>query len=78
MDHEPDSWTKFAIRFSLADPRIASTVVGINTPEQLHTILDAVEEPLPAPEVVAAAHRICTETRKQHGVQANTAGVPVY
>jgi len=77
MDREPQSWTKFAIQFSLADPRIASTVVGINTPEQLRTILEAVDEPLPPAEVVNAAHRICTETRKKHGVRANTAGVPV-
>ncbi|MFP4409592.1 MAG: aldo/keto reductase, partial [Spirochaetaceae bacterium] len=28
---EPASWSSFAIRFSLADPRIASTVVGINS-----------------------------------------------
>ena len=78
LDLEPQSWTKFAIQFSLAHPRIASTVVGLTTPEQIQTILEAVDEPLPTPEVVAMAHRICTETRQKYGVQANTAGVPVY
>ncbi len=78
MAREPQSWTKFAIQFSLADRRIASTVVGINTPEQLRTILEAVEGPTPKREVVDAAHQICSATRARYGVKANTAGVPVY
>jgi len=75
---EPESWTKFAIQFALADHRITSTVVGINTPEQLHTALEAVEGDYPEPALVEKAHRICTSFRKRFGVKANTAGVPVY
>ena len=75
---QPESWTMFAIQFALADPRITSTVVGINTPEQLRTVLQAVEGDYPDAVLMEKAHRICTRYRKRFGVKANTAGVPVY
>ncbi|MFW5797390.1 MAG: aldo/keto reductase [Spirochaetota bacterium] len=75
---EPESWTAFAIRFPLADPRITGTVVGINTPEQLRTALQAVEGNYPDRAVVESAHRVCTTFRERFGVKVNTAGVPVY
>ena len=78
LPREPDSWTKFAIRFSLADRRIVSTVVGINTPEQLRTVVDAVSGPYPDQAALDAAHRLCTDFRNRFGVKGNTAGVPVY
>lgn len=75
---EPESWTRFAIRFALAHPAITSTVVGINTPEQLRATLAAVDDPAPGEEVVRTAHEICTRFRKKFGVQGNTAGVLTY
>ncbi|MFW5695111.1 MAG: hypothetical protein ACOCYB_08075 [Alkalispirochaeta sp.] len=51
---------------------------GINNPEQLHTLLEAVESPGPKRQVVDVAHEICSATRARYGVQANTAGVPTY
>ncbi len=78
MSEEPESWSSFAIRFSLADPRITSTVVGINTPEQLREALTAVEQDLPGSDLVRKAHEICSTYRERFGVKGNTAGVPVY
>jgi aryl-alcohol dehydrogenase-like predicted oxidoreductase len=78
LPQEPDSWTKFAIQFSLADSRIVSTVVGINSPEQLRTVVDAVSGPYPDHKTLETAHRVCADFRNRFDVKANTAGVPVY
>ena len=78
LKEDPQSWTRFAIRFSLSHPVIASTVVGINTPEQLQDILAAADEGVLPDDTVTLAHQVCTEFRKRFGVKANKAGVPVY
>ena len=78
LPDEPESWTEFAIRFSLAHPLIASTVVGINTPQQLHAVLTAVEGPVPDRSILDAAHSICSSFRQKFGVVANAGAVPVY
>ena len=75
---EPKSWTAFALRFALSDPRIASTVVGINTPKQLRGALEAVEQGALDEGTVGKAHQICKNFRDRFGVKANPAGVPVY
>lgn len=78
MSEEPTSWSSLALRFSLADPRVTSTVVGINTPEQLREALKAVETGLADDTVVQKAHEICTRFRERFGVKANPGGVPIY
>ncbi|MCA1755476.1 MAG: aldo/keto reductase [Spirochaeta sp.] len=78
LPQEPDSWTEFAVRFSLSHPLIASTVVGINTPEQLHSAVSAVDKGPLDSSVVQQAHKICTDFRQRFGVVANMGGVPVY
>ena len=72
------SWTSFALKFSLIDPIIASTVVSINTPEQLHEMLDALEGPRPDPALLPRLHAITARFRAEHGVRADLAGVPQY
>jgi aryl-alcohol dehydrogenase-like predicted oxidoreductase len=52
------SMTRFAIRFALAAPVVASVVVGLNTPEQVDGILDAADGPFPSPDLVAKAQRL--------------------
>ncbi len=78
LPEEPDSWTKFSIRFSLAHPLIASTVIGINTPEQLRTAIAALEGEYPGDEVLQTAHCICKSFREKYGVKGNYAGVQIY
>ncbi|MDF1521338.1 MAG: aldo/keto reductase [Trueperaceae bacterium] len=72
------SWTSFALKFSLVDPLIASTVVSINTPEQLHEVLAALEGPRPDPALLPRLHQITARFRAEHGVRADGAGVPQY
>jgi len=72
------AWTAFALRFSLADPIIASSVVSIDSPTQLHEVLDAVEGELPDPELVAKLDAITQRFRERHGVVADKSGLPVY
>lgn len=72
------SWTSFALKFSLVDPIIASTVVSINTPEQLLEVLAAVEGPRPDPALLPRLHEITARFRAEHGVRADLAGVPQY
>ncbi len=73
-----ESWTNLALRFSIADDTIASTVVGINSPEQLHGVLDALDGPRPSAQMIAAAHEVCSDFRARFGVQGNNAGVLTY
>ena len=75
---EPDSWTRFAIQFSLAHPAIASTVVGINSPEQLRPVIEAADGHYPDAEVLETARAVCNRFRDTFGVKANPAGVPTY
>ena len=51
LGEEPRSWTDFALQFCLADPRVTSLVVGLNTEAQVDTVCDAVESTPFGPEV---------------------------
>ncbi|MFP4562049.1 MAG: hypothetical protein ACLFRY_01955 [Spirochaetia bacterium] len=68
----------FAVQFALSDSRIASTVVGINTPKELRSAEEAVNKGPLDPDIVQKPHEMCTRFRDRFGVKANTAGVPVY
>lgn len=72
------SWTAFALRFSLADPIIASTVVSIHSPAQVQEVLDAVEAEPPDPELVTRHDATTRRFRERHGVVADESGLPVY
>jgi aryl-alcohol dehydrogenase-like predicted oxidoreductase len=52
------SMTRFAIRFALASPVVASVVVGLNTPEQVDGVVSALEGELPGPETVKKAQEL--------------------
>ena len=52
------SMTRFAIRFVLASPVVASVVVGLNTPEQVDGVVSAVEGELPALQTVRKAQEL--------------------
>jgi len=73
------SWTDLALRFAIADERIASTVVGINRPEQLRGVLAAlsVADTL-AKEIAPSAHQVCTAFRERFKIKANGSGVLIY
>lgn len=73
------SWTDLALRFSVADERIVSTVVGINQPEQLRGVLAAlaVADGM-ANEIIPHAHRICTAFRERYPIKGNSSGVLIY
>ena len=43
LPEEPNSWTDFALQFCLADTRVTSLVVGLNSEEQVDGVCDAVE-----------------------------------
>lgn len=45
------SWTRFALQFALADPRVTSLVVGLNTEAQVDRVCDAVTEITVGPDV---------------------------
>jgi aryl-alcohol dehydrogenase-like predicted oxidoreductase len=48
---EPDSWTAFALQYCLADPRVTSLVVGLNSEKQVDQVCDAVENISVMPDV---------------------------
>ncbi|MDZ7802162.1 MAG: aldo/keto reductase [Trueperaceae bacterium] len=72
------SWTDFALRFSLCDPLIATTVVSINDPDRLAEAIRAVEGPKPDPALAHRVHEITTRYRREFGVKAGSGGVPSY
>jgi aryl-alcohol dehydrogenase-like predicted oxidoreductase len=78
LDEEPEDWTDFAIRFSLAPKVAASTVLGINRTDQLEAALAAVEGPEVSPEALSAAHELTKKYRESYGVQGLPSGLPVY
>ena len=78
IEEPVESWTDLALRFALANDTIASAVVGINSPQQLHGVLAALEGPRPSNQTVETAHGICTDFRTRFGVRGNTAGVLTY
>ncbi len=51
LGFEPASWTDFALQFCLADPRVTSLVVGLNTEAQVDQVCDAVENNPVGPDV---------------------------
>jgi aryl-alcohol dehydrogenase-like predicted oxidoreductase len=53
-----ESMTAFAIRFALAEPLVASLVVGLNRPEQVDGIARAAEGPCPPRDVVRRAQEL--------------------
>ena len=53
-----ESMTAFAVRFALAEPLVASLVVGLNRPEQVDGIAKAVEGPCPPRDVVRRAQEL--------------------
>ena len=46
------SLTSFAIRFALAHPVVVSVVVGLNNVDQVAGLVEAVEQPMPAADLV--------------------------
>lgn len=78
LPSEPSSWTRFAVQFALAHPSHTSTVVGINSPEQLRTLLEAADGDYSGQEVLQAAHEACSSFRDRHGIQGHPSGVPTY
>ena len=55
-----DSLTGFALRFTLAHPAVGTVITGMNTPQQVRQLLEAVEDDkeLPGAELVAEIRRI--------------------
>jgi len=53
-----ESMTAFAVRFALAEPVVASCVVGLNRPEQVDGIATAIEGPCPSRVVVRRAQAL--------------------
>jgi aryl-alcohol dehydrogenase-like predicted oxidoreductase len=51
LPEEPNSWTTFALQYCLADPRVTSLVVGINSEAQVDQVCDAVENIAVPPDV---------------------------
>ena len=60
-------WTRFAIKFALIHPIVTSLIVGLNTPEQVDEVLDAVDGNYPDQEVFHKAQGIF----RQHGMVAS-------
>ena len=52
------SMTAFALRIVLADPIVASLVVGLNRPEQVEGVVQALEGPSPSVDVVQRAQEL--------------------
>lgn len=75
LHEKPSSWTRFAIQFSLIHPLVASTVVGINSPEQLRTILEAVDGTYPDRSILDVARNVCTAYRAEFGIKAALSSV---
>ncbi len=78
LPKEPEDWTDFAIRFSVAPSVVASTVLGINRPDQLESALAAVEGPDIPAGVLSTAHGLTKKYRESYGVQGLPSGLPVY
>jgi len=53
-----DSMTSFAVRFALAEPIVASVVVGLNTPEQVDGVIAAAEGDFPTRDVMKKAQEL--------------------
>ena len=53
-----DSMTRFALRFALAHPVVASLIVGLNSPEQVEGTVAAIESAAPDRALVERAHAL--------------------
>ena len=58
---EINSWTEFAIKFSLCHPLVTSLIVGLNTEEQVDGVLDVVDGNYPDLNVFEKALSIYRE-----------------
>lgn len=65
LNLNPDSWTRYAIRFSLSHRLIASTAVSINSPAQLEDALEAADGNYPSEDDLARIHAINTQVWKE-------------
>jgi aryl-alcohol dehydrogenase-like predicted oxidoreductase len=57
--NEVTSWTHFAIKFTLSHPIVTSLIVGLNTPAQVDSVLDAADGDYPDRKVFEKALEIC-------------------
>ena len=53
-----DSWTAFAIKFALCHPIVTSLIVGLNSVEQVDSVLDAADGVYPERQVFDKALEI--------------------
>lgn len=58
MGLEPESWTRFAIRFALTPEVVTTNAIGLDTVEHVETALAAVEEGSLPPDVLEVAHDV--------------------
>jgi aryl-alcohol dehydrogenase-like predicted oxidoreductase len=52
-----------ALGFVLANPAISSAVVGLRTEEQLTTLLDSLQDPMPDEDMISGLNAIAPATR---------------
>lgn len=78
LGHDQTDWSSFAIRFSISSPVIASSVLGVNRPEHLHSALAALGEPGITVAEQEAARQLTENFRAQFGVRGLPSGIPVY
>jgi aryl-alcohol dehydrogenase-like predicted oxidoreductase len=62
IGREVRSWTDLAIGLALADPLVASVIVGMNSPEQVRLVLAAADGAHPDRAFVERVHRIHHES----------------
>ncbi len=78
LPEEPENWTRFAIRFSISDPFITSTVLSINTIAQLDEVMQAVNEPPVPSEIIEQARLMTARYRMTYGVKGHPSGIPIF
>jgi len=64
LGQQISSWSSFAIKFALAHPVIASCIVSMNSPEQLHAALLAADGDYPDAKLVAQIHALNTTDKE--------------
>jgi len=52
------SWTQFALRFAIAHPAVTSLITSAGSPEQMTTMLEAVDAELPSRAVLDRVHAL--------------------
>lgn len=78
LDHEPEDWSAYAIRFSLSSPVVTSSVLGINRPDQLESALGALQSQPIGIDQQKVAQGLTDEFRTRYGVRGLPSGIPVY